>query len=245
MQLTLVSHYGQKPPEFARLIHQLQQLLTKHLDNHFAPYAIEQVHATIIGLEGVRVASRIRHEHFRQVHSEERFIDFDELIIYLRSPSFPKFSVQVGGFQPRHDFQFTSQGQHPFMRSFSIQNEIAVGMGWPRSGNTFPDALDQLRRHFPQYGVLHKWHRRNEDVDNDFFFVLGRVGADIPDKTRHRAEEEIRHFLGSSEGCVVPFSTDSLFIVAYTDAQLPPGQSRAWSVKDKRVTPDLLASVYD
>src|SRR5688572_11696268 len=122
MQLTLVSHYREKSPEFARLIGDLQQSLTQALGGGFVPYSIEQVHATLVGLEGIRIGGRIRNENFRQLRGEERCIDFEGLLNWLHSAAFPTFSVQVGGFKSREEYGFTSQGQHPFLRSFSIQN---------------------------------------------------------------------------------------------------------------------------
>ena len=64
MQLTLVSHYGPKPPTLARLIIELQQLLAQQLGTSFVPYALEQVHATVVGLEGLRVGGKVRGENF-------------------------------------------------------------------------------------------------------------------------------------------------------------------------------------
>ena len=42
----------------------------------------------------------------------------------------------------------------------------AVLSRWPvLRHDTFPPLLDQLRREFQQFGVLHKWHRLTHDVD--------------------------------------------------------------------------------
>ena len=245
MQLTLVSHYGPKPPEFARLITDLQEALSRQAGGVFQPYALEQVHATLIGLEGRRIGDKVRGENFWRLRGEEHWIDFESLLACLRAPSFPAFTVQVGGFQPGLSYGFTSQGQHPHARSFSLQKEIAVAMGWPRSGGTFPPVLDSLRRHFQAFGALHKWHHRPEAEDNDWFFVLGRVRTEVSAAIRSEVEMSLRQLLASREPCLISVSPQSLRFVAYSDPQLGVGQSQVMNCSDEQVTPALLGSLYD
>jgi hypothetical protein len=245
MQLTLVSHYGPKPPEFARLITDLQDLLSRQLGRVFRPYAREQVHATLIGLEGHRVGNNVRGENFWRLRGEERWIDFESLLAFLRSASFPAFTVQVGGFRAGLDYRFTSQGKHPQARSFSLQKNVAVAMGWPKSGDTFPTALDLLRRRFQSFGVLHKWHDHPDAADNDWFFVLGRVDAEVSAATRSEVETSVRQRLAAREPCLISITPQSLRFVAYTDPQLCPEHSRVIDFADEVVTPALLRSVYD
>lgn len=243
MQLTLVSHYGPKPPEFARLITDLQESLSRQVGGAFQPYALEQVHATLIGLEGRRIGDKVRGENFWRLRGEERWIDFESLLAFLRAPSFPGFTVQVGGFQSGLSYGFTSQGQHPEVRSFSLQKEIAVAMGWPRSGETFPPVLDSLRRRFQSFGALHKWHHRPEAADNDWFFVLGRVGTEVSAATRGKVEMSVRRLLASREPCLISVSPQSLRFVAYSNPLLGAGQTRV--MNGAEVTPALLQTVYD
>ena len=51
-QLTLVSFYGEKNAEFAAWIRKIQQLLSAELGTDFEPYSLDQIHGTIIGLDG-------------------------------------------------------------------------------------------------------------------------------------------------------------------------------------------------
>ncbi len=244
MQLTLVSHYGKKPAGFAQLIERLQQSLAGTLGNRFLPYACEQVHGTVIGLEGTRIGTRIRSENFWRWRNEKRFINFAAVLEFLRSPAFPQFGVQVGGFENHRDFGFLSQGKHPFLRSFSIQDGIGVAMGWPVKGGVVSLALDDLRRRFQTFGLLHKWHRTDGSVDNDFFFVLGRIAPDLTADNIRVAEELMRQML-ARETCTIEVSAASLAFVAYSDPQLPPTQSRAHLVTDRRLTSSQLISFYD
>ena len=178
MQLTFVSHYGPKPAPFVEKIRLLQSMIAEQLGGRFEPYTVEQVHGTVIELEGARFETRIRNENFRRFRGTERFIDFQGLLDFLRTQPESDWDVRIGGYDLACDYGFTSAGQHPFLRSFSIRGEIAVAMGWPQSLGTVVPSLDELRRAFQQFGALHKWHQCESDVDNDFFFVLGRVSPD-------------------------------------------------------------------
>jgi len=244
MQLTLVTHYGSKPAPFAEKIRLLQSMLAEQLGPGFWRYAVEQVHGTIIGLEGTRLGTRIRNENFRRARDEERFIDFDGLLNFLCREAKDEIEVRLGGFEPASDHGFTSAGQHPFVRSFSVRGEIAVAMGWPHHSGAFVPSLDQLRREFQQFGLLHKWHQRPADVDNDFFFVLGRVLPGVEPARRDLAQQTIReHLVGTP--LWLPVTSDTLCIVAYEDSQLPPESSRVFQLNDGQVTAELLASLYD
>jgi hypothetical protein len=244
MQVTLVSHYGEKPPACTRRIREIQQSLTEALGTRFRPYGVEQVHATIVGLEGARVGDRIRNENFRRLRGEDRFVDFTELIEFLRSPAAPDFSVQIGGFKPELDYGFSSQGRHPFVRSFSIQGETAVAMGWPRAAGQFACGLDQFRREVQRLGILHKWHRSPDDVDNDFFFVLGRISGSAPEEQRASVEQQVRELLARHQPLLLPVSRDTLCFVAYEDRELPLDSSRCMALMDCAVTPEALVQVY-
>jgi hypothetical protein len=245
MQLTLVSHYGKKPPECARRIAALQQSLAEAIGVGFRPYDVEQVHGTIVGLEGVRLSGQIQNENFRRLRNEERLVDFDGLLGFLRSPTAPGFSVQIGGFKPDLDYGFTSQGRNPFVRTFSIQGDTAVAMGWPRFGGEFPPCLDQLRRDLQRFGILHKWHRSASDVDNDFFFVLGRFSGPLPEERRAMVEQHVRELLARHEPFLLPVNRDTLSFVAYADRELPLASSRSLAISDTGVTPESLAQIYD
>jgi hypothetical protein len=245
MQLTLVSHYGKKPPALERLLRELQDLLSGTLGQGFHPYALEQVHGTIIGLEGSRIGDQIRGANFWRLRGREHWIDFRGLLAFLRSPSFSTFSVQIGNFRSDEDYPFTSQGQPPYVRSFSIQKEIAVTIAWPRLGEGFPATLDSLRLRFQTFGALHKWHAQPQAADNDFFFVLGRVGAGVTEAARREAEALARRWLSAAEPVMIPITRESLSFVAYTDPRLPFEGSRALRLADESVTAPILESLYD
>ena len=243
MQLTLVSHYLEKPPEFARLLDEFQTSLTKMFGGAFYPYEAAQIHGTVIGLEGTESADGVWNANFRRHRNEERPIDFDGLLAFLWN-DFAGFTLRVGGFKATEDYGFISQGQHPFLRSFSVQEEIAVGMGWPFRDGAISLALDQLRKRLQRCGLLHKWHRRLNDVDNDFFFVLGRLTGSIPDEARRAVENELRDQLSRREPLLLSLSRDTLSFVAYLDSQLPPESSRARRLTETGLTAETLRRMY-
>ena len=245
MQLTLVSHYGEKPPDCARRIRELQQSLDEAVGASFRPYRVEQVHETIVGLEGVRVGDQIQNENFRRLRHEDRLVDFEGLLGFLRSPAALDFSVQIGGFRAERDYGFTSQGRHPFVRSFSIQGETAVAMGWPRAGCAFRCCLDRLRRDVQRFGILHKWHRSSDDVDNDFFFVPGRISGSVPEEQRASVEQQVRELLAGHEPFLLPINRHTLSFVAYKHRELPLASSRCMAVMDRAVTSEVLVPIYD
>jgi hypothetical protein len=244
MQLTFVSHYGPKPAPFAEKIRLLQSVIAEQLGSRFKPYTVEQVHGTIIGLEGARFGTRIRNENFRRFRGAERFIDFQGVLDFLRTRPESDWEVRVGGYDLDCDHGFTSAGQHPFLRSFSIRDEIAVAIGWPHCAGSFVPSLDELRRAFQRFGALHKWHQKEWDVDNDFFFVLGRVAQDITSAQREAVQQFVREHLAAAP-LQLPVPPATLSFVAYVDPQLPPHTSQTFRLNDQQVTASLLAGLYD
>jgi len=238
MQVTLVTHYGEKPDDLAALILNCQELLSLRLASSFRPYQLEQVHGTIIGLEGHQQSGRLLNRN-----SGEQ-VDPKALLRFLRK-QFPSIDIRIGGFNDWANYAFQSRGTHPYLRSFSIQGKIAVAMGWPVQGDAFPNSMDDLRWKFCRdLGLRHKWHNTEDAVDNDLFFVLGRVEESIRADRLHHAMTEVRAFLSSLDGLFVRIEKDTLRVVAYMDEQLPLETSSVYSVDDPLLTPDRLLSYY-
>ena len=86
--------------------------------------------------------------------------------------------VRIGGFRPEQAVPFTSRGQHLAERTFSVQGEAFVLVGWPADslcGAGMP--VDELRRAMNAAGVLHRYHTGPADVDNDLHLVVGHHAA--------------------------------------------------------------------
>ena len=245
MAVTLVCYYGEKFPELIDLVRELQDILAKYLRSSFRSYQLEQVHGTIVGLEGRRVGVKIRNLNSAEIGTTSE-MDPLALLSFLRSPEFPSIQVRIGGYRHHQDYPFESRGMHPYLRSFSIQGEIAVAMGWPVLKSHFPNSLDELRWQFDsRLGIRHKWHKKPGDKDNDFFFVLGRIDHRVVNAVRiQQAVEQIRLFLAGLDGIIVPISADTLQVVGYLDPQLPRETSCWFNVKDSTLTPERLLNLY-
>lgn len=245
MQATLVSHYGIKAKPFSGIIQHCQNMLSELLPDAFRPYELEQVHGTIVGLEGYRKGQGIINAHFKALRQEERNIRWLELLNFLRSERFPDFKVRIGGFRHERDYGFLSQHSHPYLRSFSIRNNIAVAMGWPIDGSGFPDILDQLRRRFNEFNVLHRWHRTPDEIDNDLYFVLGRVdSSQLNHSSIVAVEHRMRLFLSEQSEMIIPINNSVLSIVRYLDTQLPRQTSCSLSISDSSLDESMLMTLY-
>src|SRR6266850_8186281 len=109
MQTTLVGYYGDKTGNVLELIRSCQDRLSELLLSSFRPYELEQVHGTIIGLEGCRVGDSIKNENFKNFRNEERLMSPKHLLEFLRSDTFPSVSIRVGDYRHHLDYGFQSQ----------------------------------------------------------------------------------------------------------------------------------------
>lgn len=243
MQATLVSHYGPKSEKLASHLKCIQDELTAVLSPAFTPYVMEQIHATIIGLEGRRRNGQIKNANFHHLRQESRYVDPYQLLSFLRSPAVPSFDVQIAGYVKSSNYEFLSQYKHPYLRSFSIQGNIAVAMGWPSDRSS---VIDEFRHTFNQINALHKWHKTDSDIDNDFFFVLGRVNREsISDAAIAKTEEKIRQMMANSDPITVNVDHSTLSIVCYSDTQLPLSTSHVHTIDDHTFTADEFLQCYE
>lgn len=230
MQVTLVSHYGKKEPALVELISYLQACLTRCLPDAFRPYQHDQVHGTIVGLEGYRSGDAVRNQY------SDQEVDFQGLTNFLNSETMEPIEVRIGGYRRDAPSRFDSRGLHPYLRSFSIQGEIAVAMGWPVQSDDFRKPLDNMRRHFQRFGLRHKWHNTETDVDDDFFFVLGRIdGHRVTLAALDSVAEEMRVILEGHSGTRLYIQQNTLRFVGYVDPQLPVETSCSYPTDE----PDL------
>jgi hypothetical protein len=219
--VTLVAYYGKKPPTIEALIRSLQEELSRELGSAFAAYEIEQVHATIIGLEAFRQEADILNLNFHELRGERRPMNLSAVLGFIDTTSRLPFNVQIGGVSLAVAYPFSSRGEHPYFRSFSSEGAVAVAMGWPISGQTYPMYLDGLRKCFNDYNVLHKYHRTNNDIDNDFFFVLGRIERNlVPERQVRDAQHAMREKLAAMDPVRFPVGREVLSLAVYEDPQL-------------------------
>jgi hypothetical protein len=255
LQITVVALYGEKSGEFASLITHCQELGRSVLGVAFRPYDPAQIHATIFGLER-QIASGFYNANFSRYRGRDLVMNLEGILDYLRRSSHFPMEVQIGGYG-RRDYPFASRQACPYQRSFSIQGDKVVVMGWPIRGKPFqqppgtpsardqeaklyPLTLDLLRRAAQANGVLHAYHRGLTDVDNDLFFRIGLL-VDQPSLTvrmRDTLETEVRQFLSIQPPLLLEIRLEQVSIALYQDDTLPCSSTRVWSLAD----PDLTAS---
>lgn len=226
MQLSLVAYYGNKPASLRRLVMELQAYLQARLGQAFRPYQLDQVHATVIGLECVFEQGAFYSEWYRQNRGSREPVDFGGLLSQLaREPL--DFKIRFGGFRAEREYGFLSRWAHPFQRSFSFQGNMAVVVGWPVKGEAVTDHFFQLRQSFESYSLCHKWHKDGYQ-DNDCYLVLGKFEAGgVPEEQLRQISRDLQEMLAKKIH-LIPFNRDALSIVVYENMELPLESTRVF-----------------
>lgn len=225
-QRTLVALYGGKQTALSDAIEHVQRLASAALRGAFEAYEIPQVHATIVGLEHRKGRPRENAAFFR-LRNRCTGMDVPGFLAALRASRDLPLEVQVGGFDAA-DRRFLSRGDPPYQRSFSVQGDKAVVIGWPRRADgpggsvAYPRTLDALRRRAREFGILHAYHRLPEDVDNDLFFRVGLVDRELAFEDAVRElEGRVRAYLSAQPPLILKIGHDDLKVAAYSDERLP------------------------
>jgi hypothetical protein len=180
------------------------------------------VHATLIALNGVREDGRIVNEYLLEHAGERREMDLPLVMDILARRLATPLRVRIGGFRPGQQVPFTSRGQHLAERSFSVQGEAFVLVGWPATslaGAGRP--LDDLRREMNAAGVLHRYHARPADVDNDLHLVVGHH-AGAPADALARATAAVRDELAARPADLAIGLSDVTIVAADSHTLAPP-----------------------
>jgi hypothetical protein len=246
LNLTLVALYGPKPQALADLILEIQAGLSDQLGDAFNPYAMEQIHATLIGLEGYRTEAGILNSNLLETGVAPGPMDLDGLFCFLLNTPLLPMHIRIGGFQRHAAYPLTSRGQHLYARSFVLHRREAVVIGWPVTNDKYPMSLDRLRRHCTDYNVLHKYHLDGADVDNDLFIVLGRLRRErILPKEYNSVANCMRELLSSRQPLDFTIGVDTLSVVAYDDRSLPTSLSRMYPLSEIQDKIDSLSRIYE
>jgi hypothetical protein len=241
--LTLVAFYGPKPEPLAQLVDATQSILHSELGPAYFPYATEQVHATIIGLEGWRVGMDIMNDNAARANGVSGPVDLNGLLHFLQE--MPPLQILIGGFLPTGRYPFTSRDLPPYTRSFAINGSLAVMMGWPVAGESYPMTLDVLRRECMRFNVLHKYHLNESAIDNDFFLVLGIVKSEaIPVERVEFVRETLQQFLAHRKPLDMVVQPENLSVIVYDDPKLPIGESIQYSLVEALKNEEELRLFY-
>lgn len=163
------------------------------LRERFHPYTLDQIHSTLIRLDG-RIhleTGRLVNQHYLELTGVPRAIGHAKALEILTAHFATPLRVRIGGFRPNESAKFSSRGQPPYERMFSAQDGSLVLVGWPETtvmNGVSRKPLDDLRREMNEANILHWYHESWTDVDNDFHLVIGRYNA----VSRHKANETVR-----------------------------------------------------
>jgi hypothetical protein len=197
--ITAVALYGTKTGDLRSLLEAVQAMIGERLGGSFRPYTLDQIHTTVIRLDGAadQSAGFIVNQRDLEVTGIARPADHARALKILSANLTPPLRMRIGGYRPDVPAMFTSRGQHPHERSFSVQGAAFVLMGWPvatavNGGSVRP--LDDLRRSMAEANIRHWYHQSATDVDNDFHLVVGHHdGAAERDTTA--AVQAVRAYL--------------------------------------------------
>jgi len=220
--ISAVAFYGPKTGRLHELLTGVQAQIAEHVGRDFRPYTLDQVHATLIALNGVPAGGTIVNEYLLEHAGERREMDLPRVMDILARRFATPLRVRIGGFRPGQAVPFTSRGQHVAERSFSVQGHAFVLVGWPTAsiaGDGRP--LDDLRREMHAAGLLHRYHARPGDVDNDLHMVVGHhVGA--PAAALGRAAAAVRDMLAAGPADLAIGLADVKIVAADSHTLAPP-----------------------
>ena len=165
--ISAVALYGPKADPVRDFLINVQALIRERVGDSFRPYSLEQIHATLIALNGVPdpESGTIVNEYLLEHTGAGLGMDLPRAMSLLAAHLTPALQVRIGGHSPDQAVPFTSRGQHLYERAFSVQGNAFVLVGWPVMALTGPGRpLDKLRRDMNAANVLHRYHRRRADL---------------------------------------------------------------------------------
>jgi hypothetical protein len=219
---SVVAYYGEKrrdQPELADLITGVQEVLTRTVAGQFHARDLFEVHATIVGLEGVKNYRRPR---------------LSDLLLYLRGAFDAGMTIQFGGFSPTY-IGMRSRELTLYERSFTVSGGDVMLMGWPVESGAPSAALDTVRRQCEQLGFEHKYYSDDLAVDPDCYLSIGRLddGARVKD-LELLVREHLSQLRSASaqvpDGIRVPLRSADISIVLYEDRRLARASSAVYSL---------------
>ena len=221
--ISAVALYGPKAGAARDLLVGVQETIASHIGERFRPYSLEQVHATLIALGGVSdpATGAVVNEYFLEHAGVAVEMDLPLVMRILAAHFAEPLAVRFGGWGAGQPVPFLSWGEHLYERGFSVQGNAFVLMGWPTAavtGDSRP--LDRLRRDMNAAGVLHKYHRRDADVDDDLYLVVGHHDG-APAGALERAAAAVRDRL-AADPVELPIGLADVSVVAADSHTLAP-----------------------
>jgi hypothetical protein len=196
--ISAVALYGPKAEPLRSSLTEIQALIAGHIGGGFRPYSLDQIHATLIALNGVRDPQTgvIINEYYLEHTGAGLEMDLERALRILAAQL--PLRVRIGGYRKDEAVPFVSRGQHLFERTFSVQANAFVLIGWPSAPSApsvYGRPLDRLRREMNAANVLHRYHQCSGDIDDDFYLVVGHHDGDAADEGLESAVGAVRKML--------------------------------------------------
>jgi hypothetical protein len=254
--VTLVAFYGEKPALLIDLIQQLQASLNNHelIQDKFIPYQLKQVHGTIIGCEGTKTELGVVNQWFGDRRQETRYIDFPGLVNYLQHQIDLPLTIRFGGYDRLTNYNFLSRHEHLYNRSWQLQSAenqiipVLIGWSWSTidceklSNNGVSLAIDDLRRSFQQFNLLHKYHQTAKAIDNDFYLRLGTIKGKLTPEAIQAIAIDIRNLLANQPPLYIPIKKENIAFAQYQDLSLTPAKTKVIPISE--ITFNELEQMY-
>ena len=98
--ITAVALYGTKTGHFKILLETVQAILSERLRDRFRPYALDQIHGTVIRLDGVADAQAgfVVNLRYLEVTGVPRAMDHARALEILAAHLTPPLSIRIGGY---------------------------------------------------------------------------------------------------------------------------------------------------
>ncbi|WP_144867645.1 hypothetical protein [Hyella patelloides] len=248
--VSLVAYYREKPLELQKLIVDLQGILQDFFGSDFIPYALKQIHATIIGCEGIRTELGFVNKWFYTLRDEIKYIDYSGFLNYFINNDLFPLDICFGSYQPNVNYQFLSRNQHPGDRSFQLQLStentlIPTMIGWSFRKQIITTDINSIRRELQRFNCLHKYHKYPQDIDNDVYLRLGTIAGSYNSDLIASITQTINNYLQTLTPIIIPLSQEKLAIVKYQDLSLPISTTKIYSLADLSSDLNLLQQLYE
>lgn len=202
-QASLVAYLDSRHAILEKLISHCTSKLTK---SNIAPllvtFPINEIHATIIGLESFQESNRLYNTNSWLDLQKKKEMNF-EAFMKIISGFFP-MTIRFGGFN-RSFNEFMSWGSIPYERSFQLLYPAGdfTLVGWPHDNGDFESkSLWNLREQIElDCNIRHKYSNHE---DNDFFLRIAQINGEwqraFQNENRledqiHGLEDEVRDYL--------------------------------------------------
>jgi hypothetical protein len=241
--VSAVALYGPKERAFQVFLDTIQGILGERLGTRFRPYRLDQIHGTIIRLDGVPRESHrgVINGCYLSATNSSREMKFALALKIFDTCLTPPIGFVFGGYRPAGPATFTSQGKHPYERMFAFRENAFVLIGWPLISvinGISQRPLDRLRRELNSANIWHYYHQSPIDVDNDLHLVLGHLdGSD--QLTVDSAVQGVRSYM-TYHPFYVEVGVDQISIVAAN----APSLSSASFVGGLSSDPEEIATLY-